>query len=452
MLLFKVLSNRTFNRKLLFLALPITMQSLMLALVAAADALMLGKLNQDAMASVSLATQIQFVQNMLLGAIATGVGILGAQYWGKQDKRALEDIFGTSVRESLVVSAVFWAGCYFYPEKLMRLFASDPLLIGIGAEYLRVASWSYLITGVSQCYLAMMRVSEHASRSAWISSGAVIVNIILNAVFIFGLAGAPAMGVKGAALATVIARVIELVWCIASTFEKSFIVLRMRSLFTFNRVLELDFWRYALPVLGSFILWGVGFTSYTAIMGHMGRDAAAANSIAAVVRDLICCLCNGISGASCIMIGNELGAGKLLRGKMYGERCMILSYIAGFLATAVVLLSLPLVKGMIKLTPQAQEYMVGMFLILSVYMIGRCVNTVVENGVFSAGGDTLFDTYSLAVCMWGVALPCAFLGAFYFHWPVLVVFGCTCLDEVGKIPWVMYHYRKYKWVKNITRD
>ena len=131
---------------------------------------------------------------------------------------------------------------------------------------------------------------------------------------------------------------------------------------------------------------------------------------------------------------------------------MILSYIAGFLATAVVLLSLPLVKGMIKLTPQAQEYMVGMFLILSVYMIGRCVNTVVENGVFSAGGDTLFDTYSLAVCMWGVALPCAFLGAFYFHWPVLVVFACTCLDEVGKIPWVMYHYRKYKWVKNITRD
>ena len=448
----ELFSDQVFNRKLLRLAFPITLQNLMLALVAAADAIMLGRVSQNAMAAVSLATQIQFVQNMLLGAIISGVGILGAQYWGKRDSGKMGEIFSLSIHEAVLVSAAFFLGCRFIPEKLMLLFAHDPELVEIGAEYLRVASWSYLLTGISQCYLAIMRVSEHASRSAWISSGAVILNIVLNAVFIFGWFGVPAMGVRGAALATVIARIIELAWCIVSSYEKSFIPLRIRELLRFNAMLFRDFWHYTLPVLGSFLLWGIGFTSYTAIMGHLGPDAAAANAVAAVVRDLMCCLCNGIAAGAGILIGNELGAGNLSLGKTYGQKAMILAFLIGGLSTLVILSSIPLVSGCLELTEQAHHYLVGMFVILSVYMIGRCVCTVVINGIFSSGGDTLFDVYSLAVCMWGIALPCAFLGAFFFHLPVLVVYACTCLDEVGKIPWVMLHYRKYKWVRNITRN
>ena len=448
----ELFSDQVFNRKLLRLAFPITLQNLMLALVAAADAIMLGRVSQNAMAAVSLATQIQFVQNMLLGAIVSGVGILGAQYWGKRDSGKMGEIFSLSIHEAVLVSAAFFLGCRFIPEKLMLHFAHDPELVEIGAEYLRVASWSYLLTGISQCYLAIMRVSEHASRSAWISSGAVILNIVLNAVFIFGWFGVPAMGVRGAALATVIARIIELAWCIVSSYEKSFIPLRIRELLRFNAMLFRDFWHYTLPVLGSFLLWGIGFTSYTAIMGHLGPDAAAANAVAAVVRDLMCCLCNGIAAGAGILIGNELGAGNLSLGKTYGQKAMILAFLIGGLSTLVILSSIPLVSGCLELTEQAHHYLVGMFVILSVYMIGRCVCTVVINGIFSSGGDTLFDVYSLAVCMWGIALPCAFLGAFFFHLPVLVVYACTCLDEVGKIPWVMLHYRKYKWVRNITRN
>ena len=443
--------DQVFNRKLLGLAFPIALQNLMLALVAAADAIMLGRVSQNAMAAVSLATQIQFVQNMLLGALVCGVGILGAQYWGKRDFEKMGEIFSLSIHETLLISEAFFLGCRFFPEKLMLLFAHDPELVMIGAEYLRVVSWSYLLTGVSQCYLAIMRVSEHASRSAWISSGAVILNIVFNAVFIFGCFGIPAMGVCGAALATLIARIIELAWCIASSYEKTFIPLKMEKLLRFNTVLFRDFWHYTLPVLGSFLLWGIGFTSYTAIMGHLGADAAAANAVAAVVRDLMCCLCNGIAAGAGILIGNELGAGNLGLGKIYGQKAMLLSFLVGGFSTLVILGSIPLVSGYLELTERAHSYMVGMFMILSVYMIGRCVCTVVINGIFSSGGDTLFDVYSLVVCMWGIALPCAFLGAFIFHFPVLVVYACTCIDEVGKIPWVMLHYRKYKWVRNITR-
>ncbi len=447
-----IFRDKTYNRKLLALTLPISMQNLMLALVAAADAVMLGKLNQDAMAAVSLATQIQFVQNVLLAAIVSGVGILGAQYWGKKDTGVLGKVFGISIRESMIVSLIFFVGCYFFPDKLMKLFASDTILIDLGAQYLKIASWSYVLTGISQSYLAIMRVSEHATASAWISSSAVVFNIVLNAVLIFGFFGFPAMGVQGAALATLIARLLEFLMCVIMSFRKNFIRLRIITVFTFNRLLVFDFWRYTLPIVGAFMLWGVGFTAYTAIMGHMGRDAAAANAIAAVVRDLMCCLCTGVALGSSIIIGNALGAGKLAMGRLYGIRAVVLSFMIGFFSTFVILALIPAVSAYCKLSPQAHEYMVGMFVILSIYMIGRCVCTVVINGVFSAGGDTLFDVYSLAVCMWGIALPCAFIGAFYLKLPVLVIYGCTCLDEVGKIPWVVHHFRRYKWVKNITRD
>lgn len=187
-------------------------------------------------------------------------------------------------------------------------------------------------------------------------------------------------------------------------------------------------------------------------MGHLGCDAAAANAIAAVVRDLLCCLCNGISAGVGIIIGNELGAGNLSLGKKYGDRAAILSVFFGLFYTIAVLALIPLVSLFVKLTPQAYDYMVGMFVILSVYMIGRCICTIVLNGVFTAGGDTMFDFVSLIIFMWCIALPCAFLGAFYFHLPVLLVYACTCLDEVGKVPAVLIHFKRYKWVKNLTRQ
>lgn len=452
MTLYDLIRNQTFNKKLFTLTFPITMQNLMLALVAAADALMLGRVGEPEMAAVSLATQIQFVQILFLAAIANGIAVLGAQYWGRKETLVLNRIFGLSVQCAAIISFLFFAGCFFLPEKLMLIFAHDEDLVRIGAEYLRIASWSYLITGVSQCYLSIMRVSEHAARSAWISSGAVVLNIGLNAVFIFGLAGIPAMGVRGAALATVCARIIELIWCVVSSYEKSFIRLHLKALLQYDKQLFLEFWKYTLPILGSFLLWGIGFTSYTALMGHMGKAAAAANAVAAVVRDLMCCFCNGVAGGAGILIGNELGAGYLKKGKIFGERIMIYSFIIGFANTVLILGSIPIVSLFCtKLSPEAYDYMIGMFLILSVYMIGRCVCTVVINGIFSAGGDTLFDVYSLIVCMWGIALPCAFAG-YKLGWPVLVVYACTCLDEVGKVPWVIWHYKKYRWVKNITND
>jgi putative MATE family efflux protein len=444
-------SDKDFIKRLWNLTLPLAFQSLMLALVAACDAVMLGRVEQNSMAAVSLATQIQFIQNMMLCAVTGSIAILGAQYWGKGDKKTLHKIFGMSIRIAVIISLIFCVACTCFPKQLMLLFAGDQALIEIGAGYLRIAGYSYLLTGLSQCYLGMMRVTGHADRCAFISSGAVIINIILNGIFIFGLLGFPVMGANGAAYATLIARIIELTVAILSSFQKDFLHPSFKDLLVRDHLLAKDYIRCGLPLAGAAMFWGVGFTSYTAFMGHLGPDAAAANSVAAVVRDLMCCVCDGISAAGGIIVGNELGAGNLQKGKLYGQRVSKLSVYVGFFSTAVILAVTPLVVNYMILTDQARNYLIGMMVIMAFYMIGRAINTVVINGVFGAGGDTIFDIYSLAVCMWCIAVPLAFLGAFVFHWPVLAVYACTCVDEVGKLPWVFHHYKKYKWVKDLTR-
>lgn len=431
--------------------LPIAFQSLMLAAVAAGDAIMLGRVEQNSMSAVSLATQIQFIQNMMLGAITGTITILGSQYWGKGQQERVNDIFMMGIRLVGGISLVVAATCLFVPNVLMSFFTNEEVLITIGCHYLRIASWSYLLTGISQCYLSTMKITEHAGHTALISSTTVVLNLLLNGIFIFGLFGLPAMGARGAALATLISRVIEVIWSVGTSFKEGFFRPDYRKLFRSDKVLRGDFYKIMWPIMGASLLWGIGFTSYTAIIGHMGTDAAAANSISAVVRDLMCCLCNGIEAAGGILIGNVLGAGQLEKGKIYGIRLARLSIVIGLGSMCAVLLCIVPVTRFMVLTAGAKDMLIRMMVIMAVYMIGRCINTVVINGIFGAGGDTLFDMYSLVVMMWLVAIPLAFAGAFLLGWSPVLIYACTCLDEVGKLPWVYVHFKKYKWVKDLTR-
>ncbi len=447
----KLFSDSVFTKKLLRISLPIALQSLMLSLVAAADAFMLGRIEQNSMSAVSLATQIQFIQNMIVGAAVTTTSVLGAQYWGKEDKKTLNYIFALALKLSGFISLLFFIACEAFPKVLMLIFTNEDALIEIGIKYLKIAGWSYLLTGISQIYLVVMKITDHSGMTALISSCTVLLNIVLNALFIFGLLGLPKMEAEGAALATLISRIIELLWCVLISLKKNFLSPKIKSFFERNMAVLKDFFKCMAPLLGAFIFWGVGFTSYSAFMGHMGQDAAAANSVSSVIRDLVCCLCNGLATGAGIVVGNELGAGNLEKGKLYGEKILVLAFIAGFISMLLMLSVTPFIKNFVQLTKKAEKLLNGMMLIMAFYMIGRAVNTILINGIFDCGGDTLFDMYSLAVCMWCVAVPLAALGTFLFHWHPLVVYACTCLDEVGKIPWVLLHFKKYRWVKDLTR-
>lgn len=230
-----------FYRKLFRLMVPIMLQNLMLALVAVADAFMLGGVDQNYMSAVSLATQIQFIQNMFLTAATASLGILGAQYWGKGDLDTLDDIFCMAIRLCGIVSVAFFGACVLFPQYLMLLFTNENILIGYGVDYLKIAGFSYLLTGISQCYLVIMKTSEHAKTTAVISSFTVCINIALNAVFIYGGFGVTPMGVRGAALATLIARVLELGISVVISYMPGYIYPKLTYLFRRNRGLAEDF-------------------------------------------------------------------------------------------------------------------------------------------------------------------------------------------------------------------
>lgn len=444
--------GRGFYRELIQLALPIALQNFLLAAVSASDTLMLDRLNQTAMTAVSLASLVAFIQNMLMIVITSAGTILGSQYFGKDDMDAVKTLKNIMLRRGLACGLLFFGLCVAIPEPIMNIFTNNPELIATGARYLRFASVSYLLTGVSQVYLAMMKIIKRAGTSTAISAVAVALNIVLNWAMIFGMGPIPAMGVAGAAISTAVARVVELLLALFFSHRSGVFSQSVQRVREHNHMLAKDFMKVSLPLLGGIFVWGVGFTVYRIVTGHMGPDVAAASSVASMLRDLMLSTCTGTSAAAGILVGNALGAGDLDRGREYGNRLLRVSLLIGLVNCAVVLALTPVLPRVVHLNDAARGYLNSMLVIIAVYMVATAATNVVINGIFAAGGDTLFNMYSLAVCMWGIAIPLTILGAFVFHWPVVVVYACTCVDEVGKIPWVLAHFKKYKWVRNLTRQ
>ncbi len=442
--------SKDFSKKLLTLVLPIAFQQFMLALVSASDALMLGKLSQDSLSAVSLASQVTFVENLFFAAMTIGLSTLAAQYWGKNDRASVERIFAYVMKITAVVSFVFFIVSLCFPNALMRIFTDDQPLIDGGAIYLRTVSLSFFLTGISQIYLCTLKNTGKAAKSGVISSVSVVVNILLNAVLIFGLLGMPKLKIAGAAIATVIARAIEVLWCILETAKKDRVKLRLCNILHDDKELRHDFWKYTTPVLGNEIVWGVGFTMYSVIMGHLGTDAVAANSIANIVKNLVACFCLGLGSGGGIIVGNELGAGRLDSAKEYGRKLCKLSIICGAVSGLFLLTVSPLILAATDLSDTASGYLKWMLVMCSYYMIGKSVNGTTIAGIFCAGGDSKFGFLCDTVTLWCITVPLGLLAAFTLKLPVLAVYFIVNLDEIVKLPAVYRHYKKYKWVKDLT--
>ena len=443
--------DAAFYHKLVTLVFPIAFQQFMLAAVNASDALMLGRLNQDALSAVSLAGQVQFVFNLFMGGLTVGTSILAAQYYGKGDTASIEKIFAYVVKISAAISAVFFFAALLFPRGLMRIFTPEAILIENGVGYLRIVAISYLLTGISQIYLCVLKNTGYALKSTVISSTTVVMNILLNAVLIFGLLGAPALGIAGAALATSISKVVEAVWACAESLRANRVRLRAKYLFRSERQLSGDYWRNTLPMLGDYLVWGCGFTMYSVIMGHLGSDAVAANSITNIVKNLIVCFCTGLGNGGGIIVGNELGQGNMEQAKEYGGRLCKLSIVSGVLSGLVLLAFSPLILRAAALTPRAVEYLKWMLVLCACYMVGKSFNMTTVAGIFPAGGDAKFGLLCDAVTMWVFAVPAGLLAAFVLKLPVVAVFLIINLDEIVKLPVVIRHYRKFGWLKNLTR-
>ena len=446
--------NRMFYRSFFAVVIPIAIQNLINSAVGMADTLMLGFVSQTAMASNSLAGQVHFILNMIYGGLAAGITILAAQYWGRQNRAAIEHILAIGVKLAVAVGVVFFVGTVFFPTYLMGIYTNDPAMVQAGASYLEVVGWSYLFMGFSHPYLSVLKSVERVKASTLINSSALALNVLFNAVFIFGwLPGVPPLGIQGVALATVLSRVVELALCLA--YGRKLPGLRLRpGLFRMhNPVLWRDFIRYSLPALGNEFAWGLAYSMYSVIMGRLGEDLVAANSIVSTMRNLASVLGFGVANGTAILLGKSIGSGDMGRAEQDARRLLWLTFAASLLGSVLVLCSYPVITSvMTTLTPQAEEYLQVMVWISAVYVIGPPMNTCWICGVFRAGGDSKFGFICDVVCMWCVAVPLGFLAAFVLRLPPMWVYFVLSLDEFWKMPVVIHHYRKKTWLRNITRD
>lgn len=440
--------KRSLRKEIVRLALPIALQQFMTALVGACDAIMLGKLSQDAMSAVSLATQVTFVFNLFMFAFMAGENMFVAQYYGKGDYTGISQVFSLVTKICGCIAVVFLAGTLFFPEQLMRILTNEETLIVLGSEYLRVIGISYVFSGIAQIFLAIMKNCGAVNMSTLINGVMVILNIALNAVFIFGLSGFPKMGIKGAALATVLATVVQFLWSVG------YVLCRIRavkfSLRSCEKKLFGRFWQKAVPLLINNLAWGIGFSMYSVIMGHLGTDAVAANGIANISKNLVVCFCLGLGNAGSIIVGNRLGADRLQEAKEAGGTLTRTAIIAGIVSGLVLIALSPFITKMVDLTPTARGYLQKMLLICSYYIAGKSVNCMTIGGIFAAGGDSKFGMLCDSVTLWCITVPLGCICAFILKLPVMVVYFVLNLDEIIKLPVVYKHYKKYKWIKNLT--
>lgn len=438
-----------FWKKLAPLAFPMAFQQLMQSLVSASDAVMMGLIDQSSLSAVSLATQIAFVVSLFIFGLTGGGSILAAQYWGKGSREDVEQVFAIMLRPMALVGGAFTLAALVVPQLLMRIFTPDPLLISLGCEYLQAVSLSFFLMCINQSYLCILRNSGRAMLASAISSVGVVLNILLNTVLIFGLLGFPEMGIRGAAVATVITRLVEFIWVLLETARPERVKLRSRYLFG-KCSLSRDYWDQSVVLTLNNLAWGLGITMGSVILGRLGSDAVAANSIASVMKNLINCFCMGLASGGAILVGNELGAGQLERAKVYGGKVVGMALISGVISCGILVALTPLILEVADLTAQAQEYLRFMIIVCGVNMIGMSNNSAIISGIFCAGGDTRFGLICDLITLWGVVVPLGLLAAFVWELPLYIVYIFIYMDEIIKLPAVWKHYKKYKWVRNLT--
>ena len=443
-----------FRSQMYKLLIPLVIQNLLNAAVSSSDVVMLNYVSQSSISAVSLAANYAQVLGSVFYGLGTGATLLCAQYYGKKDFRAIQAVQGIALRFSMAFSAIFALAAFTVPQVLMRLFTNDAELISIGAGYLRIMGITYLCWGIIEVYMSVLRSIGRVTICLALNIMTFFLNIALNAVFIFGLLGAPKLGAVGVAIATAASRVVELVGGFVVSALSKDVKLKLSEVFRRNKVLTGDFVRLALPALGNDVSWGVAFSMYSVILGHLGNDAVAANSIVVVIRNLTTTFCFAVAGAGGILLGNVMGTGDLDKAKKYASEVMKMTVFSGAVGGVVLIAAIPLVLrfASASLSDTAMGYLRVMLWINSYYIMGAAVNTSLIAGVFRAGGDTRFGLICDSIDMWCYAVPLGFLAAFVLKLPVLWVYFLLCTDEFVKWPWVLRHYRSGAWAKNITRE
>ena len=444
--------DRSFYRSLILLAVPISLQNLVTFAVNFADNVMIGSLGDDAISGVYVGGQLQSVVQMFVGSIEGAILILAAQYWGRKDRDSIRKVVSIGVKFALGVGLFTTLVAVLFPQWVIRIFTTEPGVIREGAAYVQIVGFTYLFFSVSQVMIAAMRSVETARIGLYISCMALVVNVCLNYVFIFGHLGFPAMGVRGAAVATLISRIMEMCVSIGYVF---FVDKKLRFgwrdlLHTDGQLLR-DFVRYGLPIIGGQVVWAVNSLANTKILGYYSAGVIAAASITGMLHNLVYVWMNGMSSAVGIITGKTVGAGQYEKMKEYSKTVQMIFLFVGLISGAAVFLFRDGFISLYNASPEAQEYSRQFINVISVTIIGTCYQAACLFGLVKSGGDISFVFKNDTIFVFLVVIPSSLI-AMWLGAPPWVVFACLKCDQILKCFVAIVKINRYNWMKNLTRD
>lgn len=444
--------RKAFYKMAFALLLPMALQNLINVGVSSIDVLMLGKVSETVLSAASLASQVQFIMMLVFFGLTSGASVLTAQYWGKRDTDSIVKIMGICMRFSLIVAVFFTIVVFIFPSQIMSVFTDEKPVIAEGVRYLRIISFSYIFMSITMIYLNIMRSVERVVVSSVVYLISLVSNVIIAALFIFGLFGLPKLGIEGAAIASLASRGIELLAVIIYALKFNNVLhFKLSSLLVRDKYLFRDFLYYSIPVVINELMWGAGVSANAAVIGHMGSSAVSANSVAQVARQLATVIAFGLANATAISVGKVIGENKLETAKKYSSRFIKMSVVAGLFGAVLILIARPIAMSVMDLKSQTKDYLSIMMYVMSYFVVAQAVNTTLIVGVFRAGGDTRFGLYLDVTTMWGGSILFGALGAFVFKWSVPVVYIILMCDEIIKIPIVYFRYKSRRWLNNVTR-
>lgn len=446
-------SNNTFLKTVIALTLPMALQNLINVGVVSTDIIMLGKLNEVVLSAASLASQIQFVLTLLIFGIGSGATVLTAQYWGKKDIKSIEKIMGIAVKLSFLLSLIFFVLGFFFPNFAMKIFTNDSEVIKEGVTYLRVVSISYLFSSISVVYLILMRSVEKVIVSTIIYALSLVINFIINYFLIFGNFGFPMMGIAGAAIGTLVARVFEL----SATFyynlkNKNFVMLKLKYIFNEDKFLKKDFLKYSVPTILNELFWSAGMAASAAILGRLGTSIVAANSITSVVRQLSMVVVFGLANTTAILVGREIGSHNYKEAEIYAKKLLLFSFVFSLIGVILIYFISPFIIKNYAMTDEIREYLNFSLKILMYYILCQGVSASLIVGIFRAGGDTKYALYLDAFSLWAWSIVLSAIAAFYFKAPIKFVYFLIMSDELVKLPFGLWRFKSKKWLNNVTRE
>lgn len=446
--------DKKFYKTLMVIGIPVMFQNLLSTALNLIDTLMIGQVGKNELAGVGLANQLFFVMILLIFGINSGASVFIAQFWGRKDVVNIKKTMGIGLIFGTIISFIFFVLAQFFPEQIMGLLSDqDPNLIKHGTVYLKVVSWSYMFTAISFSFSVAARSIAQATTPTVISAIAVFINATLNYGLIYGNFGLPEMGVAGAALATVIARVFELTALLSILYsQRSPLAAKLSELFNFDLNYLKTVMGTSFPVIVNESMWAVGNVMYTIAIAKISADAVASYQVGVSVYRFYEVVFIGLASACQVMIGNSIGAGLEGQAKAYAKRFMILNQLA---AVAIVILLVLTANWSVRffgLPPEVTLSATNLVKIYGIFSFFKCFNLLMIVGVLRGGGDTQYAMKTELAAVWLIGVPAAFIAAVLLKWPVEWTVALMMLEEVAKSIFCLLRYLQGKWCKNVISD